>query len=742
MRSCRTSSLALVLLLGACSGARGPAPAELDPLIHQRPARAALPDPAERRAGKLAAYALADDPDAAESMLGALRQGEHTGLADNAEDLLNATRGLSGYPERTRRMLDRDDLDPALRLRLETYLEEQPLNSAARQLSDDRRYKAGAIFNRAVAPLSHLSAGIALDPIETVRATVASIRVLHSFPPVTPRERKALHEWEEFLARNPDAPEAAEVAQRVERYRSVRQRYLHTKALEAAERALEAGSPTAATAHLDRADRLIPEDPDSVRLRLKARALQHARELSLRKSYTATLVVPATLDGATYRDFGSLTRAVLSAPPARIASLAAEWSRDHDPGPLSDELMFLESVAASLSGDEDGFTEKLDLVARTPSSNMARHASALLASPDENPYAYYRAAVRTDASQRRGWILFGRRSWQPAWKALPTPLAVVLDLPGRLISFVVSPIRVLRYRGQRHRFGGGVLLTGERYVERFPGGAHAAEVHTRLEALYAQRARWIQALEHHERAGEADPKRVADYRNKIADHTLRAARSQARIDVQVSLLRSIIVDYEDTDSAEDARDELREVVTQASAQRIRVSRGFLLEFPELWGPGALSLRPDLLDGKRANGEIAEEGIVLLGRNFVEISLEGREPLVRPIPPERFAHFIALLEEASYRQLTTDAREEPHPDPQRDLFFERARLGLLDTPDLRPTARSQAEFLSTREKHGSVLARESVLPVELVLRGDLDRLGLTAFPRIRLPEPEPDAFLYE
>jgi hypothetical protein len=433
---------------------------------------------------------------------------------------------------------------------------------------------------------------------------------------------------------------------------------------------------------------------------------------------------------------------VLSAPPARLASLAAEWSRDHDPGPLSDELVFLESVAASLSGDEDGFTEKLDLVAQTPSSNMARHASALLASPDKNPYAYYRAAVRTDASQRRGWILFGRRSWQPAWKTLPTPLAVVLDLPGRLISFVVSPIRALRYRGQRHRFGGGVLLTGERYVERFPGGAHAAEVHARLEALYAQRARWIQALEHHERAGEVDPERVADYRNKIADHTLNAARSQERIDVQVSLLRSIIVDYEDTDSAEDARDELREVMTQASAQRIRVSRGFLLEFPELWGPGALSLRPDLLDGKRANGEIAEEGIVLLGRNFVEISLEGREPLVRPIPPERFAHFIALLEEASYRQLTTDAREEPHPDPQRDLFFERARLGLLDTPDLRPTARSEAEFLSTREKHGGVFARESVLPVELVLRGDLDRLGLTAFPRIRLPEPEPDAFLYE
>ena len=52
------------------------------------------------------------------------------------------------------------------------------------------------------------------------------------------------------------------------------------------------------------------------------------------------------------------------------------------------------------------------------------------------------------------------------------------------------------------------------------------------------------------------------------------------------------------------------------------------------------------------------------------------------------------------------------------------------------------FESTHEKHGYVRSRESILPVDLVLRGDLETLGLSAFPRIRLPEDAPDALLYE
>jgi hypothetical protein len=139
--------------------------------------------------------------------------------------------------------------------------------------------------------------------------------------------------------------------------------------------------------------------------------------------------------------------------------------------------------------------------------------------------------------------------------------------------------------------------------------------------------------------------------------------------------------------------------------------------------------------------MADEGITLLGRTLVRISLVDKEPVVEKVPRDDFARFIAALEEVSYRRLVTDERERPEPDPQRDLFFERARLGLLDEADVRPSARSEALFLSTAEKHGKIRRAESILPVEIVLQGGLEDFGLAAFPRVRLPGETPDAFLY-
>ena len=751
MRSCSTDSprysitsacLVVAVMLAACSSGRGPAPSELDPLTRQLPPRPVLADEAEQSAAELAALALADDLVSAGAELERLRLEPHTGLADNAEDVLNAARGERAYVELSEQMLKRNDLDPALRLRLERYLEDQPLESAADSLADYRRYKAGSIFNRAVAPLSRLSVGVALNPVETVRSTVASIRVLTSFPEVSPWERKALHEWEEYLSEYPDAPEAEKLGKRIERYQAKRTGFLHGKAMDAAERAHEAGSATATLAHLDRADRLIPATARSAELRALARQRSEAAQRAWHKSWSAAALVPTAVGSEASRAVASLATAVLSEPPARIAELARASKTELDPGPLADELAFIESLAARLAGKEDEFTQGMLRVARARDSNMARHASAILASLDQNPYGYYRSAVRADRSQRTNWVLLGRSSWRPSRDTFPMPVEALLELPGRVVSIAVFPTRVIRYPKTRSRFGDGVITTGERYLRRFPHGHHAEEVNRKLETLYAQRGRWLSALERHQARDRIDSDRVEKYRDRIAERTLMAAEAQQRIDLKIALLRAIIIEYPETDAAEEARDTLRESMSRASAQRIRVSRDFLLEFPELWGSAALGLRPELFDGEHDNGEIGEDGIFLLGRTYVEISLEGRDPLVRAIPPQQFAHFVALLEEASHHQQATDAREQPQPDPQRDLFFERARLGLLDVADLRPTARSQAEFLSTQEKYGNVRQRRSILPVELVLRGDLDHLGLAAFPRIRLPREEPDAFLYK
>jgi hypothetical protein len=180
---------------------------------------------------------------------------------------------------------------------------------------------------------------------------------------------------------------------------------------------------------------------------------------------------------------------------------------------------------------------------------------------------------------------------------------------------------------------------------------------------------------------------------------------------------------------------------KVTPQDIRVSREFLEENPAVWGPGALSLRPELMDGSRRNGELADSGVTLIGRTVVRLELDDEEPVTVELPPHQFARFVAALEEASNRQLATDERDRAAHDPQRDVFFERAKLGLLDEADLRPTAASHAVFLGSHEKYGLARRRDSLLPVDVVLQGGLEDFGFAAVPQIRIPRESPDAFLY-
>jgi hypothetical protein len=270
---------------------------------------------------------------------------------------------------------------------------------------------------------------------------------------------------------------------------------------------------------------------------------------------------------------------------------------------------------------------------------------------------------------------------------------------------------------------------------------HASELHRQLEKRAADAGRYTSALEHNSARG-GSPKAARRYREALAAALLEAAPKERRPDMRVAVYAELLSKYGDTRSAPRARRELSELLESSSPQRIRLSRGYLLEHPALLAPDALGLRPELLDGDDDNGEIAEDGVTLAGQRWVRVALEHREPALQRVPAENLARLAALLDETSYRALASDAREKIASDPQRDAFLERARLGLLDEPERRPAARSEAQYLSGREKYGLVRTRESILPFELVVTGDIESLGLSAAPQLRLPDPGADAFLYE
>jgi hypothetical protein len=705
----------------------------------------------DRKAGHLAALVLAGRPDSSAAMLQELAQLEAerrragappSGLLDNARDLLHTLAGPSGYRAHAGPMLREQDLDPVLRRRLSSHLEADPLRVAERRLHEHRMARLSGIFNRISRPLASLGTAGVLNPIEAGRSAISTLLAITSSPEVSVQERQALRAYEEFLKRHPDSPEATEVAARVERYRLKRKRELHGRAVAAAEQALGSGSPEVCLAHLERAERILPGDAGARALRAEAEAKLEERRAQIASALSATEPLGLPADPQRRFEWSQLLAAALVAPPEEVAG-RARAARDREWGArVPDELEFLELREVLERDGEDAFFRAAERIARLDprESNMARHARSILADPDQNPYASYREARRSDRGGRLRFLALGQYHRGPPRYGLPRPLEWLLGAPGALAQIALTPLRLVQYPAVRARFGASVIDAGERYLRKFPDGEHARDVHRELEGLHAGRGRWAKALEHHRARGSPQPRTVARYRRNAAEQALEAARLERRWDVRIQLYRWVQQDYGDTPQAAVASRELADLLRETTPQNIRLSRAFLLENPELLGGAALALRPELLDGDGDNGELAEEGVTLLGQTDVRIALEGRPPAVETLPEKRFSRMVALIEEAYYRRLATDERERPEPDPQRDLFFEQARLGLLGKADTRPTASSDATFLSTVEKHGR-WRRESLLPVELVVSGDLEGFGLSAYPRIRPPEETEDAWLY-
>ncbi|MBW2280613.1 MAG: hypothetical protein JRG76_00065 [Deltaproteobacteria bacterium] len=733
------AALAVVaaLAVSACAGGSGGSVARLDPVLKSSPARAALPDDAERAAAQVVAFSFADREDAAAQVFRLLGQHERqrpagpTGLADNAEALLHAAAGPRTFEVWTREQLDEGVRDPALLLSLERYLDSRPLEVAKARLHDDRRRKLGGIINQVIEPLAKLAQGV-FNPFSAVRSALMSLLSIEGTPEATTQERQALRAYRDFVEQYPDAPGADEAVQRITHYQDKVRTLRFEREMEAAEVALEAGYVDAALPRLERAGRLDPENPRAQKMRIDAEERIAERDDLVRLSLGAS------------SDAGDRSPRVVTALLVDPIQSAAALALDPVDGePAEDELSFVAALPLLEQGEEDAFFAAMREVAEEDPTDdeMPRHAVVLLTDPEQNPYAHYLDAKDVERGRVARWLFLGKFANGARDRDLPAPIEWTLDVIPMGYSILMTPIRALGYPTARVRFDGPVLGAGERYLAHFPDGQHAGKVREDLENRYERGEQWGRALAVHEARSEPDPEVVADYRERIAERSVGFAEAQPRAKARRQIYRAVASEYPETEGGRRATRLLGEELEHATPQEIRVSREFLEENPAVWAPGALALRPELIDGRERNGEIDEPGVTLLGGTVVRFAMVDADPVTVSIPKDQFARFVAALEEASNRQLATDERELAQHDPQRDLFFERAKLGLLDQPDMRPAALSNAVFLGSTEKFGSVRRRESVLPVDVVLQGGLEDFGFAALPRVRVPHETPDSFLY-
>jgi hypothetical protein len=754
MRAAAAACLLALAALPACRG--GPVGMPISPLETLPTRGTPVPDEPDHAAHDLAAAALAGGPARVRAELARLETLERvrtqageppSGLVPYAHHLADATLHDEIASRRAAaRLLERDDLDPSLRRHLEMEVADDPLRLAETRLAESRRARLARGVNAFSAAIGRSVVSVALAPVRLVQAAIGVAVAEHLDDPISVQERQALAHWKRYVEMFPDSPETPALLARIDRLQRRWFSMRRERSVRAARLALENGENELAFVLADRALAYAPEDGEAATLRAEAQRRVRRERAALARSLAAPRLPPADARSPRAR---ALSVALLE-PDGDVARAAGALLAAPADRALAGEARFARALALSERGHEsDAWAELGELAQeRDAGAPMARHARALVESPAQNPYGAFQRARVADVGERTGFVVLGPIAHGARDRDLPRALEWLLEGPALVSTLGGIPARLVHTAVSSSRSRAPAALAA-RYLALHPDGEHAETVRAWLVDHEADAGRFVRAWRFASEGDAVAPERVAELAAAAAGQMLEQARAERRRDLRLALLGETAERFPDTESGRKAGELVREEIERATAQSIRISRGFLLENPRVAGPGGLGLAPALLDRRPENGELHAEGVRLVGGRTIEFALlaasgdpdDPPERLRREVSKERLARLAALLEETALRNALLDPLAARAPDADRDLFLERARLGVADTPDLRATAESTYAFVGVREKYGMVRSRESILPVELVVQGSFPDLGLGAFPRLRLPKTTPDAVLY-
>jgi len=747
---------AAALTLCACQ-----APGGAPPRSAFRPAvaiRVPPPDAADRTAAELARAALIGNEEEAKRALRRMNAIETvldaaeeppTGMLGVSIDLRNAAfEDRRAYRRATEALLARDDLDPVLRARLAQFQQADPLELGNDRARDSLMIEVARAFNALVEPVGKSVMTSQLAPYRLGQSLAQYAVQIYTREPISLQRRQALVHWKEFLARHPDAPEAARVEPEIHMTHQRLVLLRRNRALRVAEKALSLGKIRLALVYADRALRWVPEDRRALELRDEAAArLLEIRDWQ-RRSVAAGNENPSAEQPAEVR---ALALALLL--PGRDTAHATARLREANPaGPLADEALYVDAMLLGEAGETQQMWEILDELADRDdeASNMRRHAQTLVSDPALNTWGAFLEARDYDRWSRFKWVVLGPFSNGLPDRGLPDPLEWIFDAPALVEHIGGTPMRLLNLPWAKALPSARVTATAaRRHLEHEPRGPRADAARKWLERYEKKRGNSIAALRLVEAGPNPDLSEVAELRERAAFQYLEAAMKEPSFALRMGMYRQVGQIYPGSAAARQAGVLAREEAHEITVQAIRLSRGFLEENREIAGPRGLGLRPELLDGDSTNAELHPDGVTLVGARSARVSYLGpsgdeEDPPSRRLEvltEEQLARVVSLIEEISYRNMLLDPLDEVGVDAQRDHYFERARLGLDESVELRPSATSQYTYKGVRERYGMVRHRESILPFDLVFQGSISSLSLGAFPRMRKPKETPDAFLY-
>ena len=590
-----------------------------------------FPDEIDKRSRELLIDALINREDALSQHLQFFQsedarlqkeRGTSTGLTAQAQDLVNNTiRDREKYMAAQKEALKRA-ASPERKKYLEAVINNDDFNQSYALMRQSSTNFWGGMANRLLGSVDLVGVASGNYVGAVAETTISQVYALMDRD-MAVEERRALARDLDHLKRFPDDPRNAAIRKQVESLDKKKKNVLTRKQIDKAKEAFAKNDLERAAFHLDMVAFIDPQCRDADELRQQVVKSLGELDKTRNNSLLARAETPASDEQRT--DVQRLLEVLTLRDSNQIQRVAIDTEKKYLGKPLADAARDSEAVALEMKGWREAAKKAVEQMAKSSTNpEVKERAATLLQSPHYNLLTPFQDA-RTDRQlQSAKYVLFGedflRKNLLFAAGSMAAAGPAAAMSLGMVNALMVTN-NFYQVMTQNPISAQPVIDAGVAYVRNHPNSENASEVYKVLADAYEERGMLDQAISYHELAGSPKQK-IEELKDKSAKALLNAATKSANRGTREYYLTSVIDQHPDTPAAADATKRLADMAKDEN-QGLRMSKQFLMENPELFGPRGLGLKASLFDGNPANMEIAERGVNLLSDN--EILLHYQTP---------------------------------------------------------------------------------------------------------------------
>jgi hypothetical protein len=581
--------------------------------------------------------------------------GNTSGMAERAQDLVNNT-----MTDRERYLAAQKDAirnasSPERKKYLESIINHDDLHQSDQLMRQSSTNFWGGMTNRLLSSIDLV--GIASgNYIGAAAETAISQIYALTDKEMAAEERRALARNLAHLKRYPDDPRNAAILKQVEKLDKRKKDLLVRKQLDRAKAAAGKKDFERARFHVDMAQFLDPQSRDAEAMHRQIEKPLADIEAARKKSLAA--ITEKNTDAEQQRDVVRLLEALSLRDSNQIQKVAVEVERKYRGKPLADAARDAEAVGLELKGWREAAKKAIDQMARSAVTPEAKQrADALLQSPEYNLLTPFHEA-RTDRQlQSVKYVLMGEDFLRKNLLFAAGAMAMAGPAGAATLGFANAMMvsnNLYQVVMNNPVSSQPVIDAGVAYVRNHPNSENAAEVYKVLAEAYEERGMWDKALDYHQLAG-ASKEKIAAIKERSAKAMLNAADRSGSRGSREFYLTSVVDQHPDTPAAAEATRKLAQLVKEEN-QGLRMSKQFLLENPELYGPRGLGLKRSLFDGNTRNMEIADRGVNLVNDNEVLVYYQtpwGVRSQTYPLPKSVTERFFVTLRDKNHQVALAD-----------------------------------------------------------------------------------------